>query len=65
MLFWPQKEGERMTDERRLVSIGVPLEDAITICLDLRRDGGLEEYIRGQESEYRRRCARYVEEVIG
>lgn len=54
-----------MTDERRLVSIGVPLEDAITICMDLRREGSLETYIRDQEAEYRRRCARYVEEVIG
>jgi len=54
-----------MTDERRLISIGIPLEDAITICMEMRRDGGLEEYIQAQEAEYRRRCAAYVEDVIG
>ena len=53
-----------MYDERRLVALGIPLEDAISICDDLRREGALEEYIQAQEKEYRRRCAQFVEEVM-
>lgn len=53
-----------MHDERRLMALGVPLEDAITICDDLRREGTLEEFIQAREEEYRRRCAQFVEEVM-
>ncbi len=53
-----------MTNERRLISIGIPIDDVITICAEMRKDGGLGEYIQAQEAEYRRRCAAYVEDVI-
>lgn len=53
-----------MYDEKRLIVLGIPLEDAISICDAMRREGKLEEYIQAQEQEYRNRCARYVKEVM-
>lgn len=38
-----------MTEERRLLATGMPLEDAISMCRDLRRDGTLREFVRKEE----------------
>ena len=38
-----------MSDERRLAATGMPLEDAISMCHDLRREGTLKEVIHREE----------------
>lgn len=44
-----------MTEERRLMAAGIPLEDAISICHALRRERDeLPEHIRRREAEHRR-----------
>lgn len=42
-----------MSDEMRLVSIGWPLEDALTFCFSARKEGSLEDFIQEQEKIYR------------
>lgn len=44
-----------MTEERRLAATGMPLEDAISMCRDMRRDGTLPEFVR-KEEENRHVC---------
>lgn len=44
-----------MTEERRLMNAGIPLEDAISMCYDLRREGTLSEFVRSAEQNRRRR----------
>lgn len=46
-----------MSDERRLLAAGMPLEDAISMCDDLRREGALRELVDGKEKERRHRCS--------
>lgn len=41
-----------MTEERRLMATGMPLEDAISMCYDLRRDGTLPDYVRKKEQDH-------------
>lgn len=41
-----------MNEERRLIAIGFPIEDAASICWSMRRDGTLREYVEKQEKEY-------------
>lgn len=42
--------------ERRLLSIGFPLEDALTLCDSLRRDGSeLEAFVDDQETLFNQR----------
>lgn len=41
-----------MTEERRLIAAGIPIEDAISTCNDLRRDGGLPEFVRSKETSF-------------
>lgn len=44
-----------MTEERRLMTVGVPLDDAISICHALRRERDeLPELIHQKEAERRR-----------
>lgn len=38
-----------MTEERRLIMLGIPAVDAISLCHSMRRDGTLPEFIREQE----------------
>lgn len=33
------------TEERRLLAAGLPLDDIITICASMRREGGLSEFV--------------------
>ena len=47
-----------MTAERRLLGTGIPVEDIITMCGSLRRDGGLEEYVQQEESSHICRCGK-------
>lgn len=54
-----------MTEEFVLVSYGFPLEDAICICNDMRRDGTLREFIKNLEERHREACRRAVDEVMG
>lgn len=53
-----------MTEERRLISIGYPADDAICMCHAMRRDGTLAEFVRREEEKYRDRCREHVKEVI-
>lgn len=43
------------SEERRLLHIGFPLEDAITLCSSMRRDGELETFIQYQEEIFNNR----------
>lgn len=45
-----------MSDERRLLAAGMPLEDAISMCDDLRREGTLREFVDDKEKERWHRC---------
>lgn len=45
-----------MTDERRLLASGMPLEDAISNCYAMRREGTLPEFIRQQEKRHVCQC---------
>lgn len=43
-------------EERRLLSIGFPLEDALALCNSMRRDDGeLETFVNKQESLFHQR----------
>lgn len=54
-----------MSYEARLVSIGFPLSDAVTVCNSFRRLGTLDEYVREQEEIYRKKSSEYAKEVVG
>lgn len=54
-----------MKDELRLISIGFPLSDAVSICYSLRKEGTLEAFIREQEKKYHRECEKIAAEAIG
>lgn len=45
-----------MSDERRLAATGMPLEDAISMCHDMRRDGTLNEFVQDQEHKHVCKC---------
>lgn len=45
-----------MSDERRLAATGMPLEDAISNCHAMRRDGTLEEFVQEQEQKHVCKC---------
>lgn len=42
-----------MYEEQRLVSIGFPLEDAVSVCHALRKDGNLDEFVEAEENNHR------------
>lgn len=49
-----------MTEERRLMAVGMPLEDAISICHKLRRERNeLSEFVRRKEAERRKEKQRH------
>lgn len=37
------------SEERRLIAAGIPLDEAITICASMRREGGLAEFVAALE----------------
>lgn len=45
-----------MTDERRLMAAGMPLEDAISMCADMRRDGTLPAAVEKAENDRAHKC---------
>ena len=45
-----------MTDERRLMAAGMPLEDAISNCYAMRREGDLPEFVSEQENRHACKC---------
>ena len=45
-----------MTEERRLMATGMPPEDAISICNDLRRGGALTAFVSKEESNHACKC---------
>ncbi len=54
-----------MTEERRLMAAGVPLEDAISICHDLRRERDeLIDFVRRQEEERRQKWEEHHEWLL-
>lgn len=54
-----------MKEELRLISIGFPLSEAVSICYSLRKDGTLEQFIQEQEKKYRRECEKIAAESVG
>lgn len=54
-----------MNEERRLMALGFPLEDAVTLCHSLRKEGTLEDFVRQQEKELRSFYKSIVQEVMG
>lgn len=45
-----------MTEERRLMASGMPLEDAISNCHALRREGTLREFVAEHEEHHACKC---------
>lgn len=37
------------SEERRLIAAGIPLDEAITLCQSMRREGGLPEFVAAME----------------
>lgn len=56
ILFSSFLEVTIMTEERRLLATGMPLEDAISNCHALRRDGTLTDFVEKQERAHRCKC---------
>lgn len=48
-----------MTEELRLIRLGWPLEDAVTLCYSLRKEGRLKAFVEAEEAKARDE-ARYV-----
>lgn len=46
-----------MYEEIRLHSLGYPLEDALTLCNSLRKEGALKQFVENLEDEHRREFA--------
>lgn len=49
-------EVSAMTEERRLLAAGMPLEDAISNCCSMRRDGSLPAFVAEQEHRHKCQC---------
>ena len=45
-----------MTDERRLMAAGMPLDYAISNCCAMRREGTLTEFVSEQENRHECKC---------
>lgn len=45
-----------MSEERRLLMAGMPLEDAISNCHAMRREGTLPEFVEQQEQGHTCKC---------
>ena len=54
-----------LKEELRLISIGFPLSEALSICYSLKKEGTLEEFIQQQEKEYRKQCEQLAKEALG
>lgn len=54
-----------MYEEQRLMSIGFSLDEAVSLCHSLRKEGKLQEFVEEQERRYREVCRRAVDEVMG
>lgn len=46
---------------QRLLSIGLPYSEAVSICHSMEKEGRLEEYVAQQEREYAREIIREAE----
>ena len=46
-----------MYEEQRLVAVGLPLEDAVTVCHSMRRDGLIDEFMHEVDKLSVHRCA--------
>lgn len=42
-----------MYEEQRLISIGFPISDALSVCHSLRKDGTLQSFVEEKEKEFR------------
>ncbi len=40
-------------EEQRLISMGWPLEDALTLCHSLKKEGMMEQFVKELEEKYR------------
>ena len=48
-----------MNEEIRLIRLGWPLEDALTLCFSMRKEGGLAAFVEAEEARAREE-ARYA-----
>lgn len=53
-----------MTEERRLIAIGFPLDEAITLCYSMRKEGTLAEFVEKEEEKYFNLCKCIVDEAL-
>ena len=59
-----------MGEELRLISLGWPLEDAVTLCFSLRKEGRLEAFVEAEEARAREKvryemvCRNAAREVL-
>lgn len=44
-----------MNEERRLIALGYPADEALCICYSMRREGTLYEFVAQAEREYQER----------
>lgn len=47
-----------MTEERRLLATGMPLDEIINTCHDMRRDGTLPEFVSRKEEGHTCTCGK-------
>lgn len=52
-----------MYEEHRLMALGFPLEDAISLCYSLRKEGTLHEFIENEEKKFRERLCQCAEKA--
>lgn len=46
------------TEERRLIAIGFPADEAICLCYSMRREGTLAKFVEREEQKYYERMAK-------
>lgn len=48
-----------MYEEQRLMAMGFPISDAVTLCHSMRREGALDSFMREQEKKITNNCNIY------
>lgn len=54
-----------MREEERLIYLGWPVDEAISLCHTLRREGVLRQFMEETERKYRAVCREIVDEAMG
>lgn len=58
-IFW----GDSLQEERRLMQLGWPIEDALTFCFSIRREGGLESFVKAQEEKAQKTTLEFAPQI--